>query len=167
MTKPVILCVGTTKVSGDSLGPKVGDKLIEHDVDAYVYGKSSRPVNGINYPLFVDHIKTHHKGSVIIAVDTCVGKKEDLGKIKYTFKGLRAGSALNKSLEAFGDIGILGVVGESGKDNLSSLAAADSRLVGDTAERIAEKIFDIVKNMKFNYKNSAAIFRPEDYAPRC
>ena len=35
--KPVVICIGTPKVRGDSLGPRVGDILIEeYKLDAYV-----------------------------------------------------------------------------------------------------------------------------------
>ena len=68
--KPVIICIGTPQVCGDSLGPRVGDLLVEkYNVDAYVYGRSARPVNGVNFNRYVEHVKTHHPHSLIIAVD--------------------------------------------------------------------------------------------------
>ena len=44
MPKPVILCIGTDKVPGDSLGPVVGDLLImKYNIDAFVYGHAQSP----------------------------------------------------------------------------------------------------------------------------
>ena len=62
MDKPVILCIGANNITGDSLGPAVGDLLImEYNIDAYVYGHTARPINGLNYVDYVKHIETHHK----------------------------------------------------------------------------------------------------------
>lgn len=146
--KPVILCIGTTNVVGDSLGPIVGDRLInEYNIDAYVYGKTTKPVNGINYEKYVKHIKTHHKNSLVIAVDACLGKKNDIGRVKYAIKGLKAGAALNKNLARIGDIGILGVVAQSGNNNLQSLIDVNRQSINSLSAKVAQKIYDIIKKI--------------------
>ena len=146
--KPVILCIGTTKVIGDSLGPKVGDRLVkEYNINAYVYGRTESPVNGINYLTYVAHIKKHHKNSLIIAVDACLGVSKDVGRIKLVMSGLQAGAALNKNLDRIGDIGILGVVGESRKDNLEALLQVPEKSVDSLSEKVAYKIYSIVNNL--------------------
>jgi putative sporulation protein YyaC len=151
IAKPVILCIGTTNVVGDSLGPKVGDRLIEqYNVEAYVYGKSSMPVTGLNFAQVIEHIKTHHAKSVIIAVDACLGDKSDIGKVKYSMKGLCAGAALNKNLGVVGDLAMLGIVGERGENNLESLVMASPDTVAATADRVAMKIVDVLST-NYNY----------------
>ena len=150
--KPVIICIGTPKVEGDSLGPKVGDILIKKmNIGAYVYGKTSSPVTGVNCKKYFEHIKTHHSHSLVIAVDACLGSKDDVGKIKYTFDGLRAGSALNKQLGKFGDIGMLGIVAESGPNNMASLVRASSKNVDELALKIAEKIYNLISDLRLTY----------------
>lgn len=149
--KPVILCVGTVNVSGDSVGPKVGDNLISLGVNAYVYGKSSRPVNGINYERYVEFIKIHHPHSVVIAVDACLGKKTDVGRVKYSLSGLRAGAALKKDLTKFGDMTVLCVVAEKSENNLRSLLLAEKAFVDALAEKTAAKIYTLVKDLRLNY----------------
>lgn len=150
-TKPVILCVGTTSVAGDSLGPRVGDLLIErYGIDAFVYGKSSLPVNGINYPKYLSHIKKHHPESLIIAVDACLGSRNEIGKIKYTFGGLRAGAALNKNLDRIGHLTILGIVAEKGENNLESLIKAKLSLINELSDRIARKIYSLASVLATN-----------------
>lgn len=151
MQKPVILCVGSTGISGDSVGPKVGDRLLDKGVDAYVYGKSSRPVNGTNYESYVAFIRRRHPKSVVIAVDACLGKKSDVGRVKYALYGLRAGAALKKNLTPFGDLAVLCVVGEKGANNLKALLLADGDFIDDLAEKTAEKIFSLVTNLRLNY----------------
>lgn len=144
LKKPVIICVGTTTVMGDSLGPKVGDILIkDYKVDAFVYGRSALPVNGINYEQYLSHIKIHHPDSVIIAVDACLGTKNEVGKIKYTFDGLRAGAALNKKLDKIGHLTILGIVAEKSGNNLDSLIKTRNTLVEEMSNRIAKKVFSL------------------------
>lgn len=150
--KPVIVCVGTTKVVGDSLGPIIGDLLADkYNIDAYVYGRSSRQVTGLNYEDYTQHIKVHHSDSLVIAVDACLGAKKDVGKIKITPNGLRAGSALNKTHKRLGDLAVLGIVAVNGGDNLDNLVKADSAVVYSLAEKIAKKIQFLVTTLRLNY----------------
>ncbi len=144
INKPVIVCVGTTSVCGDSLGPMVGDILIKkYNIDAFVYGKSSLPVNGVNYEKYLNHIKKHHTNNIIIAIDACLGAKKEVGSIKYTFDGLRAGAALNKSLARIGHVTILGIVAEKSSNNLAALMNAKKSLIKEMSDRIAKKVVSL------------------------
>ena len=150
--KPVVVCIGTPKVIGDSLGPKVGDLLIDkYKINAYVYGRTSSPVTGVNCQKYYEHVRTHHAESIIIAVDACLGKQEDVGKIKYSLEGLRAGSALQRKFEKFGDIGFLGVVAVKQEDNFSALLAVNSKEIDDLADKIAQKIQNLTCNLRLSY----------------
>lgn len=150
---PVVLCVGTPKVSGDSLGPRVGDLLKNfYNVPAYVYGTTECPVTGLNFRSFSEHIRIFHPKSAIIAVDACLGKKEEVGKIKYGLQGLRAGTALKKELGKVGDVTFLGIVAESGKDNFRALSGVKNEAVGDLAEKIAAKIFLFCSLLRLDYR---------------
>jgi len=145
MSFPVIICIGTAGVSGDSLGPMVGDLLKrEYNVSAYVYGGVTRPVNGVNYEQYVEFILHKHRGSFVIAVDACVGEKKDVGKIKLSSRGLSAGGALNKNLRRIGDIGILGVVSEKQADNLMSLMTVPYSFVDEMSRNIAGKLHKLL-----------------------
>lgn len=151
MSRPVIVCIGTEKISGDSLGPMVGDFLTEiYDVEAFVYGKSQKNVNGINFSSYSAHITAHHSNAIIIAVDSCLGAKADIGKIKVTSFGVKAGGALGKNNQRIGDIGILAVVGEYGKDNFDILKSIDKIFVQDLAFSTAVKIVSLLRNIKEN-----------------
>lgn len=141
MAIPVILCIGSTQVMGDSLGPKVGDLLrTKYNTPAYVYGGSKHPVNGVNYYDYYRFLKKKHPLSLIIAVDACVGNKEDVGKIKYSLDGLKAGEALSKNLPKVGDIGVLGVVCERQCDNLKALMCCSYPFIANMSEKIAYNI---------------------------
>lgn len=150
--KPVILCIGTPRIVGDSLGPRVGDLLAEkYSVNAYVYGKTAFPVTGVNCRSYFAHIKTHHPNSLIVAVDACVGDESEVGKIKYSLDGLRAGSALGKFLGSFGDIGFLGVVAPRSEDNFRSLSAVSDRSVAELSDKIAKKIQNLIADLRLTY----------------
>lgn len=150
--KPVILCIGTPKIVGDSLGPRVGDLLVrDYGVNAYVYGKTAFPVTGVNCKAYFAHIRTHHPDSLVIAVDACVGAESEVGKIKYSLDGLRAGSALGKLLGSFGDIGFLGVVAAKGEDNLRSLSSVNEGAVQALSEKIAKKIQNLIADLRLSY----------------
>lgn len=141
MSLPVVVCIGSSSVTGDALGPMVGDLLREvHNLPAFVYGGFSRPVNGVTYSEYAEFISLRHAENFIIAVDACVGAPEEVGTVKYSGAGLRAGGALNKDLGKIGDIGIMGVVAARCGDNLSALMSAPYSLVERLSEKIADKI---------------------------
>ncbi len=145
MALPVILCIGSNQVIGDSLGPMVGDLLREkYNTPAFVYGGLKKPVNGINFCAYFEHLKKTHPKSFIIAIDACVGEKNDVGKIKYSAKGLKAGEALRKNLPRIGDIGVLGIVAERSNDNLNALMRCDYPLIANMSEKIAYNIFKFI-----------------------
>ena len=41
---PIILCIGSDLVLGDSLGPLIGTLLLKRNVEAYVYGTLGSPI---------------------------------------------------------------------------------------------------------------------------
>ena len=147
MALPVIVCIGSVGVVGDALGPLVGDLLRDkYQVPAYVYGGVKRPVNGVNYREYRAHLEKMHPKSLIIAVDACVGEAKDVGKIKYTVEGLKAGEALNKDLGVIGDIGVMGVVAPRSENNLRSLMSTPYSLVEKMSEKIAYKINSLLSH---------------------
>lgn len=156
MNLPVILCIGSTGVVGDSLGPMVGDLLRDkYNIPAYVYGGFRSPVNGVNFCSYANHIALTHPFSPIIAVDACVGAIEDVGKIKIARGGIKAGGALNKDLRPVGDMGILGVVTARSEDNLSALMGVSYSLVETLSEKIAFKIYSVLGGKAYdNYPRS-------------
>jgi putative sporulation protein YyaC len=144
---PVVVCIGSTSVSGDSLGPIVGDLLREkYKVRAFVYGGTMHPVNGITYQSYVDHIKNRHRNSLVVAVDACVGYKSEVGKIKCSLLGISAGGALNKQLERFGDVGILGVVALRQSDNLKALMTVSAEVIENMSNIAASFVSRLLRS---------------------
>ena len=148
MSLPVVICIGSSGVVGDSLGPMVADLLKDkYRLPAYVYGGLQAPVNGVNYPRYAAFLAERHRDSLIIAVDACVGDKRDVGKIKYSSRGRKAGGAVGKDLGVIGDIGILGVVAERSSDNLGQLMSVPYRRVEALSELIARKIHSLINDL--------------------
>ncbi len=148
----VICCIGTPKVIGDSVAPKVGDALLKHNINAYVYGTSNNPITALNYTNFYNHISHCHKKDFIIAVDCALGNKTDIGSIKLTKQGILPGKAIGKKLASIGNIGILGQVGDIKKPAFEQLQNAKSDIVDNLVDKIVSLIISISDAVYLNKK---------------
>ena len=111
----IILCIGTDRSTGDSLGPLVGNKLkflIRNKV--HIYGSLECPVHAKNLCETIDEINYTYTNPYIIAIDACLGSLQNVGKIVVEEKPLRPGAAMNKDLPPVGDLSITGIVNISG-----------------------------------------------------
>ena len=111
----VILCIGTDRSTGDSLGPLVGNKLkflVRNKV--HVYGNLELPVHAKNLCETIDEINYTYANPYIIAIDACLGSLQNVGKIIVEEKPLSPGAAMNKDLPKVGNLSITGVVNISG-----------------------------------------------------
>ncbi len=151
----LFLCIGSEKISGDSIGPIVGSLLkSKYNLPFPVLGTEEKPVNGINLPHYIKNIRECFPNHKIIAIDSAVGDKKDLWTIKFKKGGVVAGGAVNSKNPRIGDIGILAVVGEKGDDVLSTLLQSPLNKVEELAEKIAKLIYNvftpIIKNSSYN-----------------
>lgn len=135
--RPVILCIGSDRVTGDCLGPIVGQMLIERNADAYVYGSLNRPVTALNLRESLKHIKSVHADKKVLAIDSSVGKLCDVGKIRVAFGSIAPGSADGKNLPKVGDVSITATVTDLGKTPLSAVRLG---VVYSLARDIANRI---------------------------
>jgi len=141
----VIVCVGTDKVSGDSLGPMVGNYLRHrYAVPCPVYGVEGRTVNGVNLERYKAFLDAHYAGVPVIAVDAALGEEDEVGKIRYRVGGVQAGGALGRRNATVGHLAVLGVVGVKGEDALGTLLEVPFDLVERLADRIARRLFDVL-----------------------
>lgn len=118
---PVILCIGSDRVTGDCLGPMVGQMLTERGAPAFVYGTLAKPVTALNLCDCLDRIKTVHADKKILAVDSSVGKFSDIGKIRVTFGSIAPGSADGKKLPKVGDVSVTATVTDPLKTPLGAV----------------------------------------------
>ncbi|HHT06772.1 MAG TPA: spore protease YyaC [Hydrogenispora sp.] len=111
----VLLCIGTDRSTGDSLGPLVGTKVEDHlPPQVTVYGTLDRPVHAVNLEATIKEIEENFTNPFIIAVDACLGRTESIGYINIKPGPLYPGTGVNKHLPAVGQMHIVGVVNVGG-----------------------------------------------------
>ncbi len=113
----VILCIGTDRCTGDSLGPLIGYKLqnkINKYKEIYIHGTLEEPVHAKNLNDTIEYINIHYENPFIIAIDACLGASDRVGYVKVSNGALRPGAGVNKKLPSVGDINILGIVNVAG-----------------------------------------------------
>ncbi|MBV7275786.1 spore protease YyaC [Clostridium thailandense] len=138
----VLLCIGTDRSTGDSLGPLVGDKLKFLIRDrVYLYGNLQYPVHAKNLCDIVNEINSKYKNPFIIAIDACLGSLQNVGKIIVDAKPLCPGSAMNKDLPKIGDLSITGIVNISGAMEFMVLQNTRLFTVMQLAETISKGIY--------------------------
>lgn len=138
----VILCIGTDRSTGDSLGPIVGDKLkfLVRD-KVFIYGNLENPVHAKNISETNNLILENHNNPYIIAVDASLGNLQDVGKVIIESKALCPGAALNKNLPSVGDLSIVGIVNISGSLEFMVLQNTRLYIVMKLAEVISSGIY--------------------------
>lgn len=111
----VLVCIGTDRSTGDSLGPIIGYKLRDMKYsDAHVYGDLDTPVHAKNLDEITKYIHQKYNNPFVISIDACLGKTDHVGFITVGSGPLKPGSAVNKDLEPVGDMHITGIVNFSG-----------------------------------------------------
>lgn len=145
----VVLCIGTDRSTGDSLGPLIGDKLkflIRNKV--YLYGNLQNPVHAKNLVDNINEIYSKHVNPFVIAIDACLGSIQNVGKVIVESKPLCPGSAMNKSLPEVGDLSITGIVNISGAMEFMVLQNTRLFVVMQLAEIISRGVYhSIIKTI--------------------
>lgn len=135
---PVFVCIGSDRVTGDSLGPMIGSWLKSRYMDRiHIYGTLEIPVHALNLDEKLEQIHRLHKGQPVIAIDASLGTKEHQGYITVGLGSILPGAGVNKALTAVGDIFITGIVGTSGRFSHLSLQTARLSWIISIAEQIA------------------------------
>ncbi|MDT3700044.1 MAG: spore protease YyaC [Thermincola sp.] len=110
----ILVCIGTDRSTGDSLGPIVGTKLQEINHQYFkIMGTLENPVHASNLPQYL-HIIEEFKNPFVIAIDACLGNIDNIGYINIGEGSLKPGAGVNKHLPAVGDLHITGVVNVGG-----------------------------------------------------
>ncbi|VYU66238.1 spore protease YyaC [Clostridium tertium] len=122
----IFLCIGTDRCTGDSLGPLVGYRLkhissLFKKKNIFFYGSLESPVHSMNLENIINKINSNFINPYIVAIDSCLGKTIDIGKIFISNSPLFPGSAINKNLPSVGDLSITGIVNISGKYDFLTL----------------------------------------------
>lgn len=108
-----ILCIGTDRSTGDSLGPLVGSEL-KHRLPAIpVWGSMERPIHAANLQALLKDVPDLGQRR-ILAIDASLGKLNDVGTIVIGPGPLKPGAGVNKQLPPLGAYHLTGTVNVSG-----------------------------------------------------
>lgn len=143
----VVVCFGTPQVSGDALGPKVGTLLQQWNIPCFVYGTVSRPVTAKNMSEYMWHIERVHGDATILSVDASLGKREKIGQIAVRKDGV-CPAGVKGEKRRFGQVGVLGVVGENGGNPMKALLTINEDYISKMAYKVAlmikQAIFEVL-----------------------
>lgn len=119
---PIILCIGSPKVPGDSFGPITGKLLCERFfVPTVVYGTCDCPVHALNLTAELEKIRLIHPDRKIIAVDSAICASVRTGTLSAFPGSIHPGLAAGKDLGAVGDWSLTATVAKHDKSELFSI----------------------------------------------
>lgn len=134
----IILCIGTDRSTGDSLGPLTGTKFRSLNDHPHIFGTLDDPVHATNLPVTLEKIRERYHSPYIVAVDACLGRIENIGCVTIGKGSLKPGAAVNKDLPAVGDMYITGIVNVGGFMEHLVLQSTRLHLVMHMADTIAQ-----------------------------
>jgi len=138
----IFVCIGSDRSTGDSLGPLVGYKLkYLSKNNIYVYGTLENPIHAKNIVNTLDEINSDFKNPYIVAIDSCLGSLNNIGKVFIQKKPLLPGLALNKQLPGVGEMSITGIVNISGSFEFLVLQNTRLNTVMNLADSISKGIY--------------------------
>ena len=135
MEEILILCIGDSKLIGDSLGPLIGSFLERNKSDignnVKVLGTLEKPIGYNDLIEIAKHINYNKEYyTTIITIDSALGSNQNTGK------------------KLIGDISIRGIVGKNYDDikqNIQELENVSTNLVENMACKIIFKILNLFK----------------------
>ncbi|MBE7086898.1 MAG: spore protease YyaC [Clostridiales bacterium] len=151
--KPIIICIGSDLVLGDSLGPLVGTFLRQKNLSGYIYGTLNAPITAKEISYAKTYLKLMHPSSLTIAVDAAVGSPDDVGLIKVQSGGLKPGLGVNKDLGLIGDISIIGIVAGRSQKNYDLFNLTRLNLIYKMSRIIAEGIETYLQVIDTSFKS--------------
>jgi len=150
----IFVCIGSDRSTGDSLGPLVGYKLKSFSRNnIYIYGTLENPIHAKNLVTMLSEINSKFTNPYIVAIDSCLGSLNNIGKVFIQKKPLMPGLALNKQLPSVGEMSITGIVNISG--NFEFLVLQNTRLntVMNLADSISKGIYYFILKSLDNSTN--------------
>ncbi len=137
----IVLCIGTDRSTGDSLGPLIGTMLKEGDtLSANVIGNIDQPVHASNLDHIIKYINENFTHPFVIAIDAGLGKQSSVGYIDVKNGPLKPGTGVNKELTQIGDMHITGLVNVGGYMEYLVLQSTRLSLVIKMAKTISDAI---------------------------
>ncbi len=149
----VVMCIGTDRSTGDSLGPLVGDMLVKWRLTGvHVFGTLDNPVHARNLEETLLKAVEAHPKAYIVAIDASLGILDHVGCISVGQGPIKPGAGLKKELPAVGDMHITGVVNTGGFMDFLVLQSTRLSVVMKMADIIARGL-----HMAFNEYSSLTL----------
>lgn len=145
----VLVCIGSDRATGDSLGPIVGHRLsgVSRKHIA-IYGTLENPVHASNLEKINRRIHRYHSNALVIAIDASLGVMEHVGYITLGEGSLSPGIGVNKDLPQIGDLFITGIVNIAGFGGQMLLQTTRLNVVMKLADFIATGIYCCLRPSK-------------------
>ena len=136
----VLLCIGSDRATGDSLGPLLGHRLQQGRL-LEKNGTLEHPVHAKNLEATIRHIQFYHSAPLIIALDASLGRQEHIGYVTLRKGPLFPGVGVAKNLPPVGDICITGIVNFAGCKRQQLLQTTSLGLVVGLVDFIQNGLF--------------------------
>ncbi len=137
----VFICIGSDRSIADSVGPLVGTMLKEKGIPCPVYGTLEEPVHALNLNQTLKEISRTFDHVLLIAIDACIGEKDQVGSLFFKQGPLFPGKAIGKSFPPVGDFHFIAVVNDQ-KALQGESFLTDTRLF--TVYQLAREISDLI-----------------------
>jgi putative sporulation protein YyaC len=133
----VVVCIGTDRAIGDTLGPLVGTILKNSGFHYPVYGTLDNPIHALNIYESLAEIKEKHENGNFLAIDACLGSNSSIGSIQLREGPILPGKGVGKKLPHIGNHSIVGIVDKIDEKNKFSFNNIRFSFILDLAETIA------------------------------
>ncbi|GAA0864403.1 spore protease YyaC [Paraclostridium tenue] len=133
----VIVCIGTDRAIGDSLGPLVGTMLKNSNYKYPVYGTLDKPIHALNIYESLQSIKKKHPKGNFLAIDACLGSKNNIGNLQIRKGPILPGKGVGKKLPEIGNYSIVGIVDKVDENNKFSFNNIRLSFILEMSEIIA------------------------------
>ena len=133
----IILCIGSDRSTGDSLGPLIGHQFRDYiSPGMYLIGDLNQPVHAANLNYCLKTISKTFDNPYIIAIDASLGKEDHIGYMTLATGPLKPGLGVKKKLPEVGDIHITGIVNSSHDMEFSTLQTTRLSIIFQIADAI-------------------------------
>lgn len=146
----VFVCIGSSKMIGDSVGPIIGEILNNKlkSTNIKVFGNLKNNVNSKNIYRTFKKIEKVYSKPYIISIDSALSNSIKPGNVFILKKGLIPGKALKKKSIEIGNVSIRAIVGRDENNlvkNYYNLKNADYELILKFSKNISNAILKSIK----------------------
>lgn len=152
----IFLCIGTSKIIGDAIGPILGSNLkdIENEF-IHIYGTIENNLHFNNTKNIIESINRNYINPCIVSIDAALSNNNSIGDIVIGKGFIKLGKALDKNFGVYSDVNIKCIVGsyyEDREKNLKILNKVSTEEIIKTSNIVSEGIRNVLKKLENYYK---------------